>query len=173
MRERSFLQARRAMRSGNLTDPTILRIAPQPLPSEMHVTPPSQLIQYQHDKMGGQPISVMLGAGPFTLDTDVLFEPLDALMEAARTERPDVLILVSGIAWLVTFGLPERGLGIDLVHLWHWHRSSVPSSTPNTHSSKSETSMKHQSICSAVKSPLVSLFSRNLVLVVRLFSYRA
>jgi hypothetical protein len=36
-----------------------------------------------------------MAAGPFTFDTDLSFEPLQALLEVAEQERPDVLILVS------------------------------------------------------------------------------
>ena len=38
-----------------------------------------------------------VAAGPFTLDTDLSFEPLQALLEVAERERPDVLILVCRI----------------------------------------------------------------------------
>lgn len=39
---------------------------------------------------------MMIAAGPYTLDDDMLYHPLAALIDVARTERPDVLILVSG-----------------------------------------------------------------------------
>lgn len=38
-----------------------------------------------------------VAAGPYTLDDDMLFQPLAALIDVATTERPDVLILVSVI----------------------------------------------------------------------------
>jgi DNA polymerase alpha subunit B len=37
----------------------------------------------------------MVAAGPFTLDDDLLYQPLSALLEVVSEERPDVLILVS------------------------------------------------------------------------------
>jgi len=37
----------------------------------------------------------MVAAGPFTLDDDLLYQPLSALLEVVVEERPDVLILVS------------------------------------------------------------------------------
>jgi hypothetical protein len=39
----------------------------------------------------------MVAAGPFTLDDDLLYQPLSALLEVVSEERPDVLILVSQI----------------------------------------------------------------------------
>lgn len=40
-------------------------------------------------------MSLMVAAGPYTLDDDLLYEPLEALMEVVIDEKPDVLILVS------------------------------------------------------------------------------
>jgi hypothetical protein len=40
----------------------------------------------------------MVAAGPFTLDDDLLYQPLSALLEVVSEERPDVLILVSQIS---------------------------------------------------------------------------
>jgi DNA polymerase alpha subunit B len=37
----------------------------------------------------------MVAAGPFTLDDDLLYQPLSALLEVVVEERPDILILVS------------------------------------------------------------------------------
>lgn len=37
---------------------------------------------------------MVIAAGPFTLDTDLDYEPLDALMEVVRVDRPDALILL-------------------------------------------------------------------------------
>jgi len=44
---------------------------------------------------------MMVAAGPFTLDDDLLFQPLSALLEVVVEERPDVLILV-GRFWIDT-----------------------------------------------------------------------
>jgi DNA polymerase alpha subunit B len=40
-------------------------------------------------------VSIMVAAGPFTLDDDLLYQPLSALLEVVVEERPDILILVS------------------------------------------------------------------------------
>jgi DNA polymerase alpha subunit B len=70
----------------------------QPPPADMPSTSASQLLRYQHDLLNGEPTSVIVAAGPYTLDSDLLFEPLEALLEAAKNDRPDVLILVSAPA---------------------------------------------------------------------------
>lgn len=57
-------------------------------------TRPSTLLQYQ-GQTRGEPLSVMIAAGPYTLDSDLKYAPLAALLEKAVEERPDVLILVS------------------------------------------------------------------------------
>lgn len=68
----------------------------QPPPSAPLMTPKEELLEYQQgDKLSGLPISVHVAAGPYSLDTDLLYEPLDALIEVACDERPDVLIMVS------------------------------------------------------------------------------
>lgn len=36
---------------------------------------------------------MMVAAGPYTLDDDLLYQPLAALIDVAINERPDVLIL--------------------------------------------------------------------------------
>lgn len=38
---------------------------------------------------------MITAAGPYTLEDDLTFAPLDALLEVAVRERPDVLLLVS------------------------------------------------------------------------------
>jgi DNA polymerase alpha subunit B len=40
-------------------------------------------------------MSLYVAAGPFTLDSNLGYEPLAALTDVACEERPDVLILVS------------------------------------------------------------------------------
>jgi DNA polymerase alpha subunit B len=55
-----------------------------------------ELVDYQQGpKLAGAPMSVHIAAGPYTLDHNLGYEPLDALMDVACDERPDVLILVS------------------------------------------------------------------------------
>lgn len=70
----------------------------QAQPSFMPATTASELLDYQHEgAMQGQPVSVVVAAGPYTLDSDMHYEPFDALMGMVRNDRPDALILVSGI----------------------------------------------------------------------------
>lgn len=68
---------------------------PQPPPGDMPTSEPAELMRFQHDLLSGQPMSVAIATGPFTLDTDLLYVPLEALLENARTERPDAIILVT------------------------------------------------------------------------------
>ncbi|EIW72508.1 hypothetical protein TREMEDRAFT_66921 [Tremella mesenterica DSM 1558] len=66
-----------------------------PPPSPMHLTTVPDLLAMQHgDKLAGQPIFIMTAAGPFTLDDDLLYHPLEALVEVVIAERPDVLVLL-------------------------------------------------------------------------------
>lgn len=46
-------------------------------------------------KLGGNPMSVVVAAGPYTVDSDLEYAPLGALLENAEDERPDVLVLVN------------------------------------------------------------------------------
>jgi len=65
-------------------------------PSALAQTPADELIEYQHgDKLAGEPLSMVVAAGPYTLDDDLNYEPFEALINVAVEERPDVLILVS------------------------------------------------------------------------------
>jgi len=58
-------------------------------------SPISELITYQYgEKLAGQPVSMIVASGPYTLDDDLLYAPLEALVDLAIDERPDVLILV-------------------------------------------------------------------------------
>ncbi|KAK4056532.1 DNA-directed DNA polymerase alpha subunit pol12 [Microbotryomycetes sp. JL221] len=56
------------------------------------------MLQQQHGqgnkKLGGDPMSVMVAAGPFTVQSDLEYAPLGALLDAAETEKPDVLVLI-------------------------------------------------------------------------------
>lgn len=40
-------------------------------------------------------MSVIVAAGPYTVESNLDYEPLGALLESAEMERPDVLVLVS------------------------------------------------------------------------------
>lgn len=65
-------------------------------PVDMPESPAEELIEYQHgkNKLDGKPMSIMTAAGPYTCDDDLEYEPLTALVEAASSNRPDLLILV-------------------------------------------------------------------------------
>ncbi|WWC66502.1 uncharacterized protein I206_100404 [Kwoniella pini CBS 10737] len=66
-----------------------------PAPSALAQSPSSELLDFQHgDKLKGQPVSMITAAGPYTLEDDLTFAPLDALLEVAVRERPDVLLLL-------------------------------------------------------------------------------
>jgi hypothetical protein len=56
-------------------------------------TRPTALLKYQ-EQARGDPLSVIVAAGPYTLDSDFEYAPLAALLEKVAEERPDVLILV-------------------------------------------------------------------------------
>lgn len=66
-----------------------------PYPSDMPSTDPSDLIRYQASQSNGQPLSVIVAAGPYSLESNLDFEPFHALMDTLSTQRPDALILVS------------------------------------------------------------------------------
>ncbi len=48
---------------------------------------------------------MMLAAGPYTLEDDLTYAPLEALVDVVLNERPDILILVS-IPFNFVYGLP-------------------------------------------------------------------
>ena len=65
-------------------------------PSPFSQTPSDELLDYQYgDKLAGQPVSLTVAVGPYTLDDDLTYAPLRALIDVAVKERPDVLVLVS------------------------------------------------------------------------------
>lgn len=61
-------------------------------------TKPSELLGYQYGtgarELGGSPLSVIVAAGPYTVDSDLDYEPLKVLLSLVAKERPDLLILV-------------------------------------------------------------------------------
>jgi hypothetical protein len=107
------------------------------------------MAQYQHTQMQGQPLSVMIAAGPYTLDTDLDYEPFDALMEVARNDRPDALILVSsaGSDLWASFRQADRILPSM--------KSSDPSSIRHIQRSRTATLTKCPQISSATRSRTV------------------
>lgn len=74
-------------------------------PIDATYTAPSELLERQYGsgpkQLGGQPMSILVAAGPYTLDSDLEYEPLEALVGLAMQEKPDVLILVRGKAPLL------------------------------------------------------------------------
>lgn len=79
-------------------------------PIEPAYSTPSQLIKYQHGtgnkQLGGGPMNVIVAAGPYTVDSNLDYEPLQALIQAAQKEKPDVLILVSSFVSFVLVIFP-------------------------------------------------------------------
>ncbi|WWC86378.1 uncharacterized protein L201_001254 [Kwoniella dendrophila CBS 6074] len=66
-----------------------------PAPSALAQSSSSELLEFQHgDKLSGHPISLMTAAGPFTLEDDLNYAPLSALVDVVCQERPDVLLLL-------------------------------------------------------------------------------
>lgn len=65
-------------------------------PSALAQTPAQELLEFQHgERLRGQPMSITVSAGPYTLADDMLYQPLASLIDVAISERPDALILVS------------------------------------------------------------------------------
>lgn len=67
-------------------------------PIDASYTRPSELLAAQYGttrQLGGAPLAVIVAAGPYTLDADLEYAPLQALMEVVAREQPDLLILVS------------------------------------------------------------------------------
>ncbi|WRT64268.1 uncharacterized protein IL334_001199 [Kwoniella shivajii] len=66
-----------------------------PAPSALAQSSSSELLDFQYgEKLNGQPISIVTAAGPFTLEDDLSYEPLAALLDVVIRERPDVLLLL-------------------------------------------------------------------------------
>ncbi|WVO24491.1 uncharacterized protein IAS62_005859 [Cryptococcus decagattii] len=64
-------------------------------PSLLPQTPASELIDFQYgDKLKGEPLSLMVAAGPYTLNENLLFEPFETLVDKVLEDRPDVFILL-------------------------------------------------------------------------------
>ncbi|BEI86263.1 hypothetical protein CcaverHIS002_0605500 [Cutaneotrichosporon cavernicola] len=67
----------------------------QPPPIDPVMTQRDELLNHQQgEALGGLPISVHVVAGPYSVDSDLLYEPLDALIDVACYERPDVLVML-------------------------------------------------------------------------------
>ncbi|GAA5988797.1 hypothetical protein JCM11641_004856 [Rhodosporidiobolus odoratus] len=66
-------------------------------PLDATYTSPSELLSHQYGsdpkELDGNPMSILVAAGPYTVDSDLEYEPLQALIELAQGEKPDVIIL--------------------------------------------------------------------------------
>lgn len=51
-------------------------------------------MQHSTESLGSSPMSVIVAAGPYTLDNNLNYEPFDALMTQVERKQPDVVILV-------------------------------------------------------------------------------
>lgn len=47
--------------------------------------------------MKGEPLSLVVAAGPYTVNENLLFEAFETLVDKVLEDRPDVFILVSGV----------------------------------------------------------------------------
>ncbi|GAA5891975.1 hypothetical protein JCM5296_004649 [Sporobolomyces johnsonii] len=67
-------------------------------PIDASYTSPSKLLAKQYGdgpkELNGNPMSVIVASGPYTVESDLDYEPLTALLELVQEERPDVLILL-------------------------------------------------------------------------------
>lgn len=67
-------------------------------PMDATYTRPSELLDYQYGRgpkqLGGVPLSAFVAAGPYTVDLDLEYAPLVALLEQCEREKPDIAILV-------------------------------------------------------------------------------
>ncbi|GAA5861838.1 hypothetical protein JCM8547_008571 [Rhodosporidiobolus lusitaniae] len=66
-------------------------------PLDATYTSPSELLAHQYGsdpkELDGNPMSVLIASGPYTVESDLEYEPLQALVEQAKRERPDVVVL--------------------------------------------------------------------------------
>ncbi|GAA5950810.1 hypothetical protein JCM21900_002025 [Sporobolomyces salmonicolor] len=67
-------------------------------PIDASYTSPSEILTKQYGdgpkELNGNPMSVIVASGPYTVESDLEYEPLTALLELVQEERPDVLILL-------------------------------------------------------------------------------
>ncbi|GAA5892906.1 DNA-directed DNA polymerase alpha subunit POL12 [Sporobolomyces salmoneus] len=67
-------------------------------PIDPHYTAPSELLAYQYGnglkQLNGSPMSVIVAAGPYTVESDLDYEPLDDFLGLVKEEKPDVLVML-------------------------------------------------------------------------------
>ncbi|PWN44704.1 hypothetical protein IE81DRAFT_283082, partial [Ceraceosorus guamensis] len=69
-------------------------LLPPPLP---HASTSAEELQTHHHapgRMASTPLSIVVASGPFSIDSDLLFEPWHRLMDSVEQSRPDVLLLL-------------------------------------------------------------------------------
>lgn len=68
-------------------------------PIDASYSAPSELLRNQYGtankQLAGGPMSVIVAAGPYTVDSDLEYAPLEALLKSVQKEKPDLLVLVS------------------------------------------------------------------------------
>ncbi|RUS29659.1 DNA polymerase alpha subunit B N-terminal-domain-containing protein [Jimgerdemannia flammicorona] len=84
---------------------TASKFLPPPLPN-LTLPNPTELLEYNYGAtaMNGQPLTFVVAAGPYTLDDNLLFEPLQELVDRILEEQPDLIVLVGcGLFGLLYF----------------------------------------------------------------------
>lgn len=66
------------------------------IPRPLSMTSPAKLLEYHHSPIyqNGIPLNIVVASGPFTLSTNLSYEPLEELMRRVLGTKPDVVILV-------------------------------------------------------------------------------
>ncbi|CAO3692560.1 unnamed protein product [Umbelopsis ramanniana] len=73
---------------------TVSELLPIPLPS-LAVHDAAELYEYSYgEKMQGKPVDMCIAAGPYTLDDDLSYLPLEDLLHTMASEQPDILLLL-------------------------------------------------------------------------------
>ncbi|GAA5927523.1 DNA-directed DNA polymerase alpha subunit POL12 [Sporobolomyces koalae] len=67
-------------------------------PIDPHYSAPSKLLANQYGsgskQLNGHPMSVLVAAGPYTVESDLEYEPLDDFLGLVQEEKPDVLVML-------------------------------------------------------------------------------
>lgn len=83
---------------GYFTVSEVLQMPPVDQPETLA----EELLAYQHNSskyLDGQPMSVVVACGPYTVEENLSFAPLSALLEEMSNLRPDLLVLVRQIGF--------------------------------------------------------------------------
>ncbi len=70
----------------------------------MYKTLSSELIEYNYGqkRLNGNPLNIVVAAGPFTFDDGFGYEPFKELLLKVKQDKPDLLILVNFLKELVS-----------------------------------------------------------------------